>query len=141
MAASLITLTSVNRSDYRFLYELLLQRRPVVNISHKRMPTFEEHLKFIKSRPYSVWYIISYKRKKIGAIYLSRQNEIGIHLMKRHERRFIYLESIKKLMMQNPRGRYLANVSPRNKKYIKYFKEIGFRLIQHTYERDERHVI
>ena len=105
------------------------------------MPTYDEHISFVKSRPYSKWYIIIYKRKKIGSIYLSKQNEIGIHLMKSHERKFIYLESIKKLITENPGKRYLANISPQNKNYIRIFKEIGFKLIQHTYERDERDAV
>jgi hypothetical protein len=136
-----ITLSPVKRSDYQFLYDLLLQRRPLANISHKRMPTYDEHVRFVKSRPYSKWYVITYTRKKVGSIYLSKQNEIGIHLMKSNERKFIYLMSIKKLIAENPRKRYLANISPQNKNYIRTFKEIGFKLIQHTYERDERVII
>ena len=65
----------VKKEDYRFLYTLLSQRRSSVNISHKKMPTYAEHIRFVKSKPYSKWYILSYQRKKIGAIYLSKQNE------------------------------------------------------------------
>ena len=41
----------IKESDYRFLYELLTQRRQAANISHKKMPTYEEHVKFVRSRP------------------------------------------------------------------------------------------
>jgi hypothetical protein len=95
----------------------------------------------VKSRPYSRWYIITHKRKKIGSIYLTKQNEIGIHLMRAHEKKTTYLESIRKLMIENPRNRYLANISPLNKKYIQLFVGLGFKLIQHTYELDERDVV
>jgi hypothetical protein len=137
----IIKLNPVKTSDRKFLYELLLQRRPLANISHKRMPTYEEHISFVKSRPYSRWYIITHKRKKIGSIYLTKQNEIGIHLMRAHEKKTTYLESIRKLMIENPRNRYLANISPLNKKYIQLFVGLGFKLIQHTYELDERDVV
>ena len=66
----------------KFLYEFLSERQPIENISHKQMPTFREHVKFINSTPYSKWYIINYDDQKIGTIYLSKQNEIGIHLKK-----------------------------------------------------------
>ena len=136
----IVKLESVKKSDYRFLYVLLSQRRSLANISHKRMPTFGEHIRFVKSRPYSKWYVIYHQRKKIGAIYLSKQNEIGIHLMREYEKKSIYLESIKKLIVENPRNRYLANISPQNKNYIRIFKELGFNLIQYTYERDETEI-
>ena len=136
----IVKLESVKKSDYRFLYVLLSQRKSLANISHKRMPTFGEHIRFVKSRPYSKWYVIYHQRKKIGAIYLSKQNEIGIHLMREYEKKSIYLESIKKLIVENPRNRYLANISPQNKNYIRIFKDLGFNLIQHTYERDETEI-
>ena len=30
------------------------------------MPTYNEHLKFIKSRPYKKWYVVKYGGLKIG---------------------------------------------------------------------------
>ena len=104
------------------------------------MPSFDEHVRFVNSKPYSKWYVIYHQRKKIGAIYLSKQNEIGIHLMREYEKKSIYLESIKKLIVENPRNRYLAKISPQNKNYIRIFKDLGFNLIQHTYERDETEI-
>ena len=41
-----------------FLYELLAERDPVANISHREMPTFDQHRKFVDSRPYKAWYLI-----------------------------------------------------------------------------------
>ena len=37
------------KSDAGFLFELLLQRSSKENISHKKMSTYEEHIKFIIS--------------------------------------------------------------------------------------------
>ena len=39
-------------------------------------------------------------------------------------------------MEKNQKKRYLANVSPKNKKSIAFFKKHKFRLIQYTYELD-----
>ena len=133
-----IILKLVSKSDYRFLYDLLEERDSIVNISHKRMPTWEEHVKFVKSKPYSKWYVIYNNDEKIGSIYLSNQNEIGIHLLKKYENESIYLESIKKLMLLNLKIKFRVNVSPKNKNYIVLFKKLGFKMVQHTYELDLR---
>ena len=42
----------------RFLYELLAERDPIANISHKKMPSWQEHWKFIASEPYKFWGIV-----------------------------------------------------------------------------------
>jgi RimJ/RimL family protein N-acetyltransferase len=133
-----IVLNKIKKEDYVFLHNLLAQRNSIVNISHKRMPTWEEHVKFVKSKPYSKWYIIYNKDEKIGSIYLLKQSEIGIHLLKKYEKESIHLESIKKLMLLNSKIKFRANISPKNKNYIMLFEKLGFKMVQHTYELDLR---
>lgn len=130
----IISLKNVTRADSQFLYSLLRERDPIVNISHKKMPTYANHLKFVMSKPYSKWYIIKYKNENVGSIYLSKQNEIGIFIKKGIQGKGIGKTSMQILMKKNPRKRYLANVNPENIKSIKFFKKNGFRLIQYTYE-------
>jgi RimJ/RimL family protein N-acetyltransferase len=98
------------------------------------MPTYAEHVKFVKSKPYSKWYIIYFKNRRSGSIYLSRQNEIGIFLKKSVQGKGIGSKAMMLLMKKNPRSRFLANVNPKNKKSAAFFKNNGFVLIQHTYE-------
>ncbi len=129
-----ITLKKVDLSDLRILYKLLQMRTSQTNISHKKMPTFSEHKKFILSNPYLIWYIIKLGSKKIGSIYLSKQNEIGIFVLEQFQDSGIGNTSLKLLINKNPASRYLANVNPQNKKSAKFFKKNGFKLIQHTYE-------
>ena len=124
----------IEETDYKFLYELLLQRKKIVNISHKKMPTYEEHVKFIESEPYSKWYIIQIDDKKIGSIYLTKENEIGIFLKESIQRRGIGSNALNELIDINPGLRYLANINPKNEKSIEFFKKSGFKLIQYTYE-------
>ena len=85
MTNNQIILKLVSKSDYRFLYDLLKERDSRVNISHKKMPTYNEHLKFIKSKPYTKWYIVKWGTQKIASIYLTSQNEIGIFIKKTHQ--------------------------------------------------------
>jgi len=129
-----IKLKSIAKSDHRFLYQHLKERNPSANISHKKMPTYVEHVRFVMSRPYSKWYIIIHRNKKIGTIYLTKQNEIGIFIKNKVQGKLIGQRVLKLLMEKNPRKRYLANVSPKNKKSIAFFKKNGFKLIQYTFE-------
>ena len=131
---SLISLRTVRDSDGEFLFELLKERDPQANISHKKMPSYDEHIKFIKSKPYTRWYIILKSKQRVGSIYLSKNDEIGIFLSKEYQKKNIGNTALVELIRKNPRKRYLANVNPKNKKSIKFFKNNNFKLIQNTYE-------
>ena len=129
-----IKLTSVTKNDALFLYNLLKERESNINISHKKMPTYAQHMKFIESKPYSKWYIIKLSNKKIGSAYLSKQNEIGIFIIKNMHQQKLGTSVLNILIKKNQRKRYLANINPKNKKSISFFKKNGFELIQHTFE-------
>ena len=131
---SSISLRIVRDSDSKFLFELLKERDPHANISHKKMPSYNEHLKFIKSKPYTKWYVILKSKCRIGSIYLSKNDEIGIFLSKKYQGKNIGNDALSELIRKNPRERYLANVNPKNKKSSIFFKNNNFKLIQHTYE-------
>ena len=133
-----ISLKSVTNSDVKFLFDLLKERDPRVNISHRKMPTYSQHTKFIKSKPYSKWYIILKSKQKIGSIYLSKNDEIGIFLSKKFQGKNVGNSALNELMKKNPRKRFLANVNPKNKKSIQFFKNNNFKLIQYTFEKANR---
>jgi len=130
-----IILKLVSKSDYRFLYDLLKERNSKINISHKRMPTWEEHVKFVKSKPYSKWYIIYNKDEKIGSILLTSENEVGIFIKNDVQHKGIGSVALQLLIKKNPHLRYLANINPKNKESIEFFKKNNFKLIQYTYEK------
>ena len=129
-----IKLKPVTKNDALFLYELLKTKDPIANISHKKMPSYDEHLNFILSNPYAIWYIIEYEGKKIGSVYLSKHDEIGISLVDNSLYDKIGKSVIKLLIKNNPRKRYLANVSPQNKKLQDFFVNSGFTGLEYTYE-------
>jgi RimJ/RimL family protein N-acetyltransferase len=132
--SSLIYLKSVTNSDVEFLFDLLKERDPRANISHKKMPTYDEHVNFIKSKPYSKWYIIFKSEQKAGSIYLSKNYEIGIFLSKKFQGKNIGNFALNELMKENPRKRFLANVNPKNKKSSRFFKNNGFKLIYFLFQ-------
>ena len=130
---SKISIRIVNK-DYSFLYNLLKERNPQTNISHKKMPSYAQHVKFVNSHPYAKWYIIEKGGEGVGSVYLSKQNEIGIFLKKKFQNQAIGNTVLDLIIKRNPRKRYLANINPKNKKSISFFKKNKFRLIQYTFE-------
>lgn len=122
------------------LYRLLAEREPQESISHHGMPTFNEHLDFIKRRPYKFWGLLHADEGAgeviVGSIYLSFTNEIGIAIFKKHRRMGYAREAIKTLIAMFPHERaFLANINPVNAKSIMLFKNtLGFELIQETYK-------
>jgi len=119
----------------RILYQLLEERSPEINISHRKMPTWEEHRVFVSSYPYLVWYLIEVEEVPVGAIYLSKQDEIGVFILQIYQGRGYARRAISMLMEHHPRERYLANINPENHKSIELFRDLGFSHIQVTYEK------
>ena len=134
---SLVKLRIVKKTDCEFLYNLLNERDPRANISHKKMPSFAQHVKFVMSKPYFKWYIIETIENSVGSIYLTKDNEIGIFIKKNSHGKGFASIAINLLMKKHPRSRYLANVNPKNKKSVQFFKNQKFNLIQHTYELEK----
>ena len=141
---SSIKLNQVTKNDTLFLYDLLKNKDPNANISHKKMPSYDEHVKFVMSKPYSKWYIIYYGKQKIGSIYLTKQDEIGAHFkelpkqQKQYPEMDLWLHVVKMIMKKNPRNRYLVNINPKNTRMKNSLKNVGFKLIQHTYEMPKK---
>ena len=131
---SQIKLKQVTKNDFRFLYGLLLERDPIANISHKKMPTYDEHVRFVTSKPYLRWYVVYYNGKKSGSAYLTKQNEIGIYIKKKFQKTKVAENVLKLIIEKNGPGRYFVNVNPKNKKTIEFFKKHGFKILQYTYQ-------
>ena len=129
-----IKLKPVTKNDALFLYDLLKNRDPIANISHRKMPSYDEHVNFILSNPYTIWYTIEYEGEKTGSIYLSKQDEIGISLVDNSLYDKIGKSIIKLFIKNNPRKRYLAKISPQNKKLQNFFVNNGFTSLEYTYE-------
>jgi RimJ/RimL family protein N-acetyltransferase len=118
------------------LYQLLQEREPHQSISHKMLPGYDGHCMFVESRPYEAWYVIEVDGYPRGAVYLSKQREIGIAILKGQRGRGYGFDAVHQLMRQHP-GRFLWNVNPENTASIALAHKLGFSLrpIQHTYER------
>ena len=131
---SSIKLNQVTKNDTLFLYDLLKNKDPNANISHKKMPSYDEHVEFVMSKPYTNWYIIEYDKKNVGAIYLSKQDEIGISISNDYEYDQIVKPALKLLMKLNQRKRYLANTSPKDVRSQEFLLKNGFTGLEYVFE-------
>ena len=130
-----MVLKPVTIDDAKFLFDLLKQREGIVNISHKSLPTWEEHVEFIKNNTYQSWDIIWVDNIRIGNIYLTDRDEIGIFLDKESQSNGYGSIAINEFMKKNGKKRYLANINPTNYKSIQFFGKHGFIHIQNTYHK------
>ena len=129
-----VKLKQVTKNDMLFLYELLKNKDPSTNISHKKMPSYDEHVEFVMSKPYTNWYIIECDKKNVGSIYLSKRDEIGISIKRDYKYEQIAKPALKLLIKLNPRKRYRVNVSPKNIRLQEFFLKNGFSGLEYAYE-------
>lgn len=116
------------------LYQLLEERPQEANISHKRMPTFDEHRYFVMNHPYLDWIIIKDDDQNVvGSVYLTKAREIGVSIFKKYQGNGHGKTAIDIIRAKYP-GPLYANIAPNNEKSKAFFLSLGFELIQHTYK-------
>lgn len=117
-----------------FLYDLLKERKPWESISHKKVPHYDEHVKFVRSKPYRKWYIIDYKGP-VGAIYLTNKNEIGIFIERHNQKRGFGAKALAMLIEDNPDVEYFyANIGAFNSRSLCFFNMKGFTFYEQVWE-------
>jgi len=117
-------------------YQLLKEREPHQNISHRAMPTWEQHCAFIRSKPYDAWYWFNSPAQfEAGCIYVTKRREIGIAVLKKHRGQGLAREAVLEVMRRHP-GRLLANINPDNEPSKRLFASIGFSHLQVTYAHE-----
>ena len=145
---------------FGIMQERSYQDDPYVNISHRTMPTWREHVNFFESKPYRRWYLIqavswdtekkiylepgslNYATEIVGTCYLTRQNEIGIVLFGHYRGRGFGTKAVHLLTTKHKplpaipgkrSGRFMANINPANEKSIALFSKLGFTHLSDTY--------
>jgi RimJ/RimL family protein N-acetyltransferase len=117
------------------LFRLLAEREPHQNISHRAMPTWEEHVEFVLRHPYAAWYLVEVDGYPRGSVYLTKQREIGVGILKGQRGHRYGLDAVAELMRLHP-GRFVANIAPGNDASLNLFRRLGFGgPIQVTLER------
>jgi hypothetical protein len=98
------------------------------------MPSWQQHCDFIGRRPYPAWYLLKCDNDYVGAIYLTATNEIGVSILARWREFNFAPRAVRLLIRKHRHNRYLANINPRNHEWIRMFRQLGFRVVQQTYE-------
>lgn len=141
------------------LWDLLAERTAEQSVSHTTMPEREAHSAFVAKPPYRAWYIIIASGLDpdqqdvgrvdlpVGAIYLTRRNEIGVGVFQKYQRKGFATWAIQEVMRQwghalviapthHHLGReFYANVNPGNAASIALFEKLGFNVRQLTLAR------
>ena len=117
------------------LYDLMKERPAYANISHKVLPSFDEHCEYVRGKPYRAWYVIEAgDGNRVGAVSLTHKNEVGIAILKDYQRKGYARRAIEELLRLYPEKPLLANVAPANYSSQLLFLNLGGSLIQLTYE-------
>jgi hypothetical protein len=134
----LLKFDSVRPDDnqIRVLYNLLEARK--YNISHREIPSYDEHTLFVKAEPYRAWYIILYREKPIGSVYLTEDNSVGLNIEEEQIEQVLsgVINFVLERHKPNPGlkslrcDRFSVNVSPSNKKLISAMEKSGAEVIQ-----------
>lgn len=122
-------------SYVKFLYNLLSHRKDWQNISHSKMPMYNTHCEFIASKPYYKWYIIVVDDFMVGAMYLTNQYEIGVHLTEPNQGKKLGPAILKYFISKHNMRPLYANINPRNARSIHVFTGLGFEY-SHKITRD-----
>lgn len=132
MSIALISIYDVKEPTssmyYHKLYTLLSERKKYQNISHKKMPTWEEHVAFLNSKPYKAWYVIYKDTDFVGSIYLSNDNEVGLFLREIFSHQGIGKIALRMLLRQHKERAYYANIAPYNSASLAFFANMGFQM-------------
>ena len=127
------------KNQIDILYMQLKARK--YSISHKNLPTYKEHEKFVFNNPYRKWFIIKLDHLSKGNMYVQFDNSIGINGFEDLDAYTLkklldLLFSIIKPLAPIPSLRYKDfsfNISIKNKLLIKNLERIGYKKSQITF--------
>lgn len=117
---------NIYHTNVKFLYKLLSERKEYQSISHRTMPTMNNHIKFVDLRPYREWYIINDGMSLIGSVYITEKSEIGLSILEEHQEKGYGTLTLTTIFNKHPKEIFYANINPRNHKSINLFKKMGF---------------
>jgi hypothetical protein len=129
--------------DVRELFCILESRS--FGISHQKMPSYEEHRKFVKHHPYRFWYIIKINGLTAGSLYFNFDNSIGLSMpecspliIESALRRAIRLHRPLSRKASLRPGHFFINVNPQNRPMQGALKKLGWTPLQVSYADHQR---
>jgi hypothetical protein len=118
------------------LYGLLNSR--IHKISHKNIPSMEEHSSFVRNHRYRAWFLIKVMDEVIGTVYLTEQNTIGLNIREEFIKDSLpyVIEKIRSEfeplpeLKSNRAAQFSINVAPSNIKLIEALEQYGCKCSQ-----------
>ena len=134
-----VSFKEVNDQDAKVLLKLLENRD--YSISHLKLPSKNDHLLFIKSKPYRYWAIVLEDNLPVGTVYIQSNNSIGLNLLQQ-KKQLVYkilrhiktsFNPLKEVKSKAPPYFYV-NISYANNKLGKILCELDASPIQVSYK-------
>jgi len=133
------------RKQEVILYHLLLHRKGA--ISHKNIPTLEEHINFVKNHPYRGWWLIYDlvdRTKLLGSVYVNSDNSVGLQLYFEYIgfTALFFTTKLKNYIEPKPPqpskiyGDYFYNVAPNNYELTNWLSESKYIKSQCSFSPD-----
>ena len=125
----------------KLLFEVFHQRSDVERISSGAQLDFDEHSKFVEEHPYRYWFLIKIEGGYIGAVNISYENSLGIHLFDEYgtflrkiiEKICDTIRPLPRLASVRP-SNFTINISPKNTKLERELESLGANCIQKTFQ-------
>lgn len=125
-------------NQIKALYDELKVRK--YTISHDRLPRYEDHESFVRSKPYRYWWIISYQGAVIGSCYLGNENSIGINIRSFEPKLIEYIinyiigrfEPLDPIPSIRP-NEFFINIPVSNSEFIDTMEQLGYPQTQISY--------
>ena len=110
-------------------------------ISRESIPSFEEHVRFVKKNPYRAWYLIKIENRIAGSVYLTEQNTLGLDYaikvsgeILKETLQFIFINYEPLPPIPSVRNaNFVANVATNNIDLSSALRDCGYSCIQETY--------
>ena len=134
-----VSFKEVNDQDTKVLLNLLKNRD--YSISHLNLPSKNDHLLFVKSKPYRYWAIVLEDNLPVGTVYIKSNNSIGLNLIQQ-KKQLVYkilrhiknsFNPLKEVKSKVPPYFYV-NISYANNKLGKILCELDASPIQVSYK-------
>lgn len=134
-----VSFKEVNDQDSKVLLNLLENRD--YSISHLNLPSKNDHLLFVKSKPYRYWAIVLEDNLPVGTVYIKSNNSIGLNLIQQ-KKQLVYkilrhiknsFNPLKEVKSKVPPYFYV-NISYANNKLGKILCELDALPIQVSYK-------
>jgi len=127
-----------NKSQQEKLYLLLKNKE--YSISHNKIPSPEEHKKFVLENPYIEWYLLYKDNNLLGSIYFHTDNSIGLNLSQPNKDDVLEIITlVKKNHYPLPpikslrRGEFFINIPSNDLNMIQILKQLNKKEIQHSF--------